>query len=71
MGATKRVRVGTAVAGGPLEMFATVEVLNVFDQDNVIAQTYVEQNTGGRRLFLAVPTRLTPRTINVRLRFDF
>ena len=52
-------------------MFATVEVLNVFDQDNVIAQTYVEQNTGGRRLFLAVPTRLTPRTINVRLRFDF
>ncbi len=71
MGATKRVRVGTAVAGGPLAMFATVEVLNVFDQDNVIAQTYVEQNTTGRRLFLAVPTRLTPRTINVRLRFDF
>ena len=71
MGATKRLRVGTAVAGGPLVMLATVEVLNVFDQTNVIAQSYVEQNTGGRRSFLAVPTRLTPRTINVRFRFDF
>ncbi|HEX9951581.1 MAG TPA: TonB-dependent receptor [Rubricoccaceae bacterium] len=71
MGATKRLRVGTAVAGGPLMMLATVEVLNVFDQTNVIAQSYVEQINGSRRAFLAVPTRLTPRTINVRLRMDF
>ena len=71
MGATKRLRVGTAVAGGPLVMLATVEVLNVFDQTNVIAQSYVEQINGSRRAFLAVPTRLTPRTINVRIRMDF
>ncbi|HEX8298439.1 MAG TPA: TonB-dependent receptor, partial [Rubricoccaceae bacterium] len=71
MGATKRLRVGTAVAGGPLTMLATVEVLNVFDQTNVIAQSYVEQNNRGVRSFLAVPTRLTPRTINVRVRMDF
>ena len=31
----------------------------------------VEQVEGGRRQFTAVPTRLTPRTLNVRLRFDF
>ena len=71
LGATKRLRVGTAVGGGPLEMLATVEVLNVFDQTNVVAQSYVEQNNSGRRTFLAVPTRLTPRTLNVRVRFDF
>ena len=77
MGATKRLNVGRAVSGGPLMMAATVEVLNVFDQTNVIAETYVEQSGGGgprgggRRTFLAVPTRLTPRTLNVRVRFDF
>ena len=71
LGATKRLRVGTAPGGGPLAMLATVEVLNVFDQDNVVAQSYVEQNSTGRRTFLAVPTRLTPRTLNVRVRFDF
>ncbi len=71
LGATKRLRVGTAIGGGPLAMLATVEVLNVFDQDNVVAQSYVEQNSSGRRTFLAVPTRLTPRTLNVRVRFDF
>ena len=71
MGATKRLNVGRAVSGGPLTMAATVEVLNVFDQDNVVAETYVEQSGGGRRTFLTVPTRLTPRTLNVRVRFDF
>ena len=72
MGATKRLTVGRAVSGGPLMLNATVEVLNVFDQTNVVAQTSVEQtNREGRRTFLRVPTRLTPRTINVRFRFDF
>ncbi|HEX8385858.1 MAG TPA: TonB-dependent receptor, partial [Rubricoccaceae bacterium] len=71
LGATKRLRVGTAVSGGPLAMLATVEVLNVFNQDNTIAYSWVEQNNGGRRTFLAVPTRLTPRTLNVRVRLDF
>ena len=71
LGATKRLRVGTAVSGGPLTMAATVEVLNVFDQNNTVAETYVEQASQSRRTFLAVPTRLTPRTLNVRVRFDF
>lgn len=71
LGATKRLRVGTAVSGGPLSMRATVEVLNVFNQSNTIAYSWVEQNNGGRRTFSAVPTRLTPRTLNVRVRLDF
>ena len=53
-------------------MYATVEVLNVFDQTNVVAQTVRRaEHRNGRRTFLAVPTRLTPRTLNVRVRFDF
>ncbi len=71
MGATKRLRVGTSPTGAPLELYATVEVLNVFDQTNTIAYSWVEQVRDGRRTFTAVPTRLTPRTLNVRLRVDF
>ncbi|MEM7788764.1 MAG: TonB-dependent receptor, partial [Bacteroidota bacterium] len=71
MGATKRLRLGTAPTGAPLALLATVEVLNVFDQTNTIAFSWVEQVREGRRFFTAVPTRLTPRTLNVRLRVDF
>lgn len=77
MGATKRVRVGTSPTGAPLALLATVEVLNVFDQTNTIAYSWQEQTRldpgSGRaiREFTAVPTRLTPRTLNVRVRLDF
>lgn len=77
MGATKRVRVGMSPTGAPLALLATVEVLNVFDQTNTIAYSWQEQARldpgSGRviRTFLAVPTRLTPRTLNVRVRLDF
>ncbi len=71
MGATKRLRVGRTPSGGPLDLLATVEVLNVFDQTNTVAYSWVESNEGGRRVFTAVPTRLTPRTLNVRMRIDF
>ena len=71
LGATKRLRLGTAPTGAPLALLATVEVLNVFDQTNTIAYSWVEQVREGRRIFTAAPTRLTPRTLNVRLRVDF
>ena len=71
MGATKKVNVGRSPSGAPLELRATVEVLNVFDQTNTIAYGWVEQIESGRRYFTAVPTRLTPRTLNVRARIDF
>lgn len=77
MGATKRVRVGTSPTGAPLALLATVEVLNLFDQTNTISYSWQEQARldpgSGRviRTFTAVPTRLTPRTLNVRVRLDF
>ena len=57
--------------GDPLELLATVEVLNLFDQTNAVAYSWVEQFSGDRRIYTAVPTRLTPRTLNVRFRIDF
>lgn len=71
LGATKRLNVGTSPTGSPLELLATVEVLNVFDQTNTVAYSWVEQVSNGLRRFTAVPTRLTPRTLNVRVRVDF
>ena len=71
MGATKKVRVGRSPTGAPLALRATVEVLNVFDQTNTVAFGWVEQVREGQRFFTAVPTRLTPRTLNVRFRLDF
>ena len=71
LGATKKLRVGTSPTGAPLNLRATVEVLNVFDQTNTIAYSWVEQTRAGQRNFTAVPTRLTPRTLNVRFRVDF
>ena len=71
LGATKELRLGTVPTGAPLMLRATVEVLNLFDQTNTIAYSWVEQVDEGRRTFTAVPTRLTPRTLNVRFRFNF
>ena len=68
LGATKTVNLGVSPTGAPLALAATVEVLNVFDQANTIAFSWVRD---GPSLFQAVPTRLTPRTLNVRLRLDF
>ena len=72
VGATKRLRIGKGISGAPLMLLATVEILNVFDQANVIANAYnLQQRPNGSNFFEAVPTRLTPRTFNVRLRVDF
>lgn len=69
MGVTKRVRIGRSIGGRPLMLHATAEVLNVFDMTNVIAWEWVDSSVDG--FYEAVPTRLTPQTINVRLRVDF
>ncbi|WP_420456143.1 TonB-dependent receptor [Rubrivirga sp.] len=71
LGATKRLRLASLPTGDPLELLATVEVLNVFDQTNAVGYSWVEQFSNDRRIYTAVPTRLTPRTINVRFRVDF
>jgi hypothetical protein len=68
MGATKRVRIGRSFGGQPIELKLTAEVLNVFDQKNTILYDWVDSGQG---FFEGVPTRLTPRTVNVRARIDF
>ncbi|NNF57177.1 MAG: TonB-dependent receptor [Rhodothermaceae bacterium] len=68
MGATKRVRVGRSPAGRPLMLRLTAEVLNVFNMKNTITFDFVDSGEG---FFEGVPTRLTPRTVNVRARLDF
>ncbi len=71
LGATKQLQLASLADGSPLELLATVEVLNVFDQTNAVGYSWVEQFSGDRRIYTAVPTRLTPRTLNVRFRVDF
>ncbi len=71
MGASKTARLGT-VGGRALALRATAEVLNVFDMKNTISYSWVTRTRPGvGRFFEGVPTRLTPRTVNVRLRLDF
>jgi hypothetical protein len=67
MGATKSASLGT-VGGRAVRLGLTAEVLNVFDQSNTIAYTFIDSGQG---FYEGVPTRLTPRTVNVRLRLDF
>ena len=67
MGATKSASLGN-VGGRDVRLGLTAEVLNVFDQSNTIAYSFIDSGQG---FFEGVPTRLTPRTVNVRLRLDF
>lgn len=52
----------------PLHIELTAELLNVFDMTNTVAFTWVPNGDG---IWQRVPTRLTPRTFNVRARVDF
>jgi outer membrane receptor protein involved in Fe transport len=63
MGITKLVDFGKALR---LEM--TAELLNVFDMTNTVAYTWVPDGNG---IWQRIPTRLTPRTFNVRARLEF
>ncbi len=68
MGATKQVVVGRSFGGRPMNLRLTGEVLNVFNMKNTIRFSFIDSGQG---FYEGVPTRLTPRTINVRLRLDF
>ena len=52
----------------PLRVELTAELLNVFDMTNTVAFTWVPNGDG---IWQRVPTRLTPRTFNVRARVEF
>jgi hypothetical protein len=67
LGVTKTLEVGTIAGVRPVRLRVTGELLNVFDMVNTVAYTWVP---GGDGIWTRIPTRLTPRTINVRARID-
>lgn len=67
LGITKSLEIGRITASRPVRLRVTGELLNVFDMVNTVAYTWVP---GGDGLWKRIPTRLTPRTINVRARID-
>lgn len=65
IGATKEITVlENGIGQTPIQIDLTLEVLNMFDMDNTV--TYSWEGDWTR-----VPKRLTPRTLNARLRMTF
>ncbi len=65
VGATKILPVfENGIGGEPVTLSLTAEILNIFDMVNTVAYTWDGQ-------FNRIPTRLTPRTVNARLRLEF
>ncbi|MBT8400471.1 MAG: TonB-dependent receptor [Rhodothermia bacterium] len=68
VGATKSVVVFERGLNRPVKLEITGELLNVFNMINTVAYSWVPDASG---IWNRIPTRLTPRTINVRLRVQF
>jgi len=68
MGATKHIEASSKGAERPISIDLTMEILNVFDMTNTVAYSWVPNAAG---IWTRIPTRLTPRTVNVRLRVGF
>ncbi len=67
LGVAKIITFGSDVKGTETKLELTGEILNVFDMVNEVASQYVVTGKSWRR----VPIRLTPRTVNVRMRLTF
>jgi len=68
LGITKNLVMFNHGLSGPVRLELTGEILNVFDMVNTVAYSWVPDASGIRN---RIPTRLTPRTVNVRLRVAF
>lgn len=68
MGITKEVVITERNNGVPVRMELTGEILNVFNMVNTVAYSWIPRSDG---ILTRIPTRLTPRTINVRLGVRF
>ncbi|GIV58412.1 MAG: TonB-dependent receptor [Rhodothermaceae bacterium] len=68
IGLTKNIAVFEHGLSGPIRLELTGEILNVFNMVNTVEYTWVPDAAG---IWNRIPTRLTPRTLNVRLRVDF
>ena len=68
MGITKNVVITDKGLNGPLSLQLTGEILNVFNMINTVAYSWIPRSDG---IWTRVPTRLTPRTLNVRMSITF
>jgi outer membrane receptor protein involved in Fe transport len=69
MGVTKLIELSPKSIGpNPVHLELTAELLNVFNMTNTVSYTWVANASG---IWSRIPTRLTPRTFNVRLRLTF
>jgi hypothetical protein len=71
MGVTKRIEFAGlrgSASSQPIRLEFTGEVLNVFDMSNTVAYSWTP---GDDSIWRRIPTRLTPRTFNLRFRVTF
>ena len=68
MGATKEVVVSEKGFRNPIRLELTGEILNVFNMINTVAYSWIPRSDG---IWVRTPTRLTPRTVNVRMAIKF
>lgn len=67
-GVTKFITLTDKGISQPVKLELTAELLNVFNMTNTVAYSWIPDASG---IWQRVPTRLTPRTFNVRLRVTF
>ncbi len=66
IGATKEITAEKTGSGVSIEL--TAEILNLFDMINTVSYSWVPDASG---IWQRIPTRLTPRTLNVRVSMRF
>ncbi len=71
MGVTKNIAVFEGKRHSDVKLQLTAEILNVFDMVNTVAYTWIPSGGATSSTWNRVPTRLTPRTLNARLRLEF
>jgi hypothetical protein len=68
LGATKEITVSEDLFANPVQLDLTLEILNIFDMTNTVSYTWVP-DSGNE--WTRIPKRLTPRTLNARVRVRF
>lgn len=66
IGATKEI--SAEKNGTPFAIELTAEILNLFDMINTVSYSWVPDASG---IWQRIPTRLTPRTLNIRIGLKF
>ncbi len=68
IGATKTLELTRLPNGRPIHLELSGELLNMFDMTNTVDYSWIPGQNG---IWKRIPTRLTPRTFNLRIRVRF